>query len=88
MIFRVSRLVANELTNQAITQKVHITNRIQDFVPDELIFVTQTIVVQDAVLIHHNGIIQTATLSKVTFSQVLKLLHQAKRSSPANFLDK
>ena len=44
-----TRFVAAECADQAVTQQVKVTDGIQDLVLDELVLVAQTVVVQDAV---------------------------------------
>ncbi len=47
-----SRFISLELADEAIAQKIQISNRIKDLVLDELIFIAQTVFVKHFVITH------------------------------------
>ena len=88
MILGVACLVTLELTNQAKSQHIKVANSIQDLVTDKLIFMTQSIVIQNTLVIHNYGVVQATALDQVVLTEVFKILHQAKCSGPADFFNK
>ena len=50
-----ARLIAFEFTNEAVTKKIEIADRIEDLVFDEFIFVTQAVFIQNLEFIDNNG---------------------------------
>ncbi len=50
----------------------------------KLVFVTQTILVQDAVIIHHDRVVHVATEREVIRSEGLDVAEKAERASPAD----
>src|SRR5690606_21290857 len=80
-------LEAAELAYQALAQQVEVTDGIEDLVLDEFVLVTQAVFVQYAILVHHNGIVHTATQSQVLRAQVFDIPHEAEGTRTADFLD-
>src|SRR5690606_42125576 len=80
-------LEAAELAYQALAQQVEVTDGIEDLVHDEFVFVTQAVFVQYALLVHHNGIVRTATQSLVLRAQVFDIPHEAEGTRTADFPD-
>src|SRR5690554_8053232 len=80
-------LEAAELAYQALAQQVEVTDGIEDLVLDEFVLVAQAVFVKYAILVHHNGIVHTATQSQGLRAQVFDIPHEAEGTRPADFLD-
>ena len=78
------RLVAAERTNQATTEEIEIANRIEYFMLHKFIHITQTVFVEDSIVIQDHGIIQTTTESQIIGAQCLDLIHEAESPCAAD----
>ena len=79
-------LVTDELADQAVTQQIQVANGVQHLVLDEFVLVTQPVLVEDAILIHHDGIIDTAAQRQILAAQELDIAHETERPGPRHFL--
>src|SRR5690606_10974881 len=61
---------------------------IQNLVFNELVFITQAILIQDSVLIDHDGVIDAATLGQPLGTQIFDFMHKSERSGAIDFLYK
>src|SRR5690606_28899683 len=71
-----------------VAQQVEVTDGIQHLVLDELVLVAQAVLIEDTVVIHHNGVVHTAALGQALGAQILDLVHKAKGAGAAHLLDK
>ncbi|GHB30915.1 hypothetical protein GCM10009038_32170 [Salinicola rhizosphaerae] len=83
----VTGLVAAKLADQAVSELVQIPDGIEHLVFHELVFVAQAILVNDAVIIYHDGIVETATQRQILRSKELQITHEAESPRSRNFLD-
>jgi hypothetical protein len=68
-------------------EQVEVADRIEHLVLDELVAVAQTIGVQHAVLVEHDGVFQPAALRQAVLAQPLHLLHETEGARPRDFAD-
>ena len=59
------RFVAAERTDQAVAEQVQIAYGVQDLVFDKLVLVAQAVLVQDAVIVHGNRVVQAPSQRQV-----------------------
>ena len=83
-----SRFVPFKFANQAVTQQVQISDRIQNLVLNEFILIPQTVFVQDFVIADGDRVIHTRTQSKVPISEFFEFMHEAKGSGPTHLFHK
>src|SRR3546814_11270533 len=53
-----------------------VAQRVEDLVTHELVFVAQTVVIEDAVMTKHHGILQRSAAGEAQRTQMLDLLHE------------
>src|SRR5690554_1573896 len=70
-----------------MAQQVKVTDRIEHLVLDELIVVAQATLVNDTILINHDGIIEATAQGEIIGAQVFKITHEAESPRPGNLLD-
>ena len=63
-----SRFEATEFTDQRVPQEVEISYCIENLVADKLVFVSETVLIKDPVVVQHNRVIKTAALDEVSRS--------------------
>src|SRR3546814_7189065 len=56
--------------------QIQVAQRVEDLVTHELVFVAQAVVIEDAVMTKHHGILQRPAASKAQRAQMLDLLHE------------
>src|SRR4051812_23230804 len=62
----VAGLVAAELADEAVAEKIEIADRVEDLVLDEFVFVPKSILVEDAEIIQHDGIVEIAAERQIS----------------------
>src|SRR5690606_36518498 len=72
---------------QVGTQQIDIAERIEHLVLGELVFVAQATIVQDAIVINDNGVVETAALCQPRAAQILDFVHESEGARTRNFLD-
>ena len=76
-----------EFTDQAIAQQVQVTDGIQDLVFDELVLVAQAVLVEHALLVHHDGVLDAAAQGQVVGAQEFDVAHETEGAGATDFLD-
>src|SRR3990172_1799556 len=78
-------LVSAEGADQRVTQEIQIADSIQHLVFNELVFVTQTIVIQNPIFIEHDGVIEAAAARQSCRAQRLEIAHETESARTADF---
>src|ERR1700722_16796973 len=79
--------VTAEFADQAATEQIQIADRIEDLVLDELVLVTQPVLVEHADIVQHDRILERATQRQVVRTQRLQIAHEAAGTSPADLFE-
>ncbi len=66
---------------------VKVTDGIEQLVLDEFICVTQPFGIQDSILVHHDGVLETAAQRQSLITHELDVLHEAKGTRTRHFTD-
>ena len=80
--------MGTEATDQGVTQKIEISDRVENLVLDELVTVAKAVIVNHPEVIHDDGVIQTAAARESSFLQRLHILEESKCSSATDLLGK
>ena len=78
IIQRMTALVRGKCRQQRVAEQVKVAHSVENFVFDELVAVTQAILVQDTEFVENNRVFETATESQAIFAQVFDFLHKSK----------
>src|SRR5690606_17134580 len=79
--------VAGRGAAQAVAERVQVADGIEDLVLDELVAVTQPILVEYPVIVHHHGIVEAAAERQLPALHPLEVAHEAEGTGAAHFLD-
>src|SRR5678815_2846636 len=79
--------VAEERTNQAVTEQIQVADRVEDLVLDELVLVTQAVFVEHAVIVEDDRVVHRTAQREILFAQHFDVAHEAERARAADFLD-
>ncbi len=82
-----ARLVAVECPDQAVAEQIQIADRVQDLVLDEFVGIAKSILVEDAVVVDDDGIVEAPTQREALLAHRLDILHETKGASAADLLD-
>ena len=77
-----TRLVGRKFADDWVADQIEVANGIQHLVLYELIGITQTICVEDAIFIEYDGIFQAAPQGKPVLTQELDFLRKAEGTGP------
>ena len=81
-----ARLVGGKCGQQGVAGEIEIADGVEDLVLDELVGVTQSVAVEHAVLVHHDGVFEAAAEGQALVTQRLDVLHETKGARPGNVL--
>ena len=87
VIQAVSGFVAGEGSDQAVPKQIKIANSVKNLVLHEFIGVAQTVLIQNAVAVDHDGIIHAATERQPALPKCLDVPHEPEGSRTTDFLD-
>ena len=79
-------LVGVEGTDQRVAEQVQIADCVQYLVFHELVFVAQSVIVEDAIVVEHDGVIQPAAARQAYIAQRFQIAHKAEGAGAADFL--
>src|SRR5690606_20790039 len=88
VVKRMPRLGAAGFAHQALAQQIKVTYGIESLVLYKFVLITQAVFVEYAILIHHDGVIHTATQRQILRTQILDVAHEPEGSGTTHFLDK
>ena len=80
--------MGTEAADQWATQKIEISDRVENLVLDELVTVAKTVIINYTKVIHDDGVVQTAAPGESGFLQRLHILEESKCSSTTDLLGK
>ena len=83
----VSGFVALVVADERRTEQVEVADGVQQFVAHEFVIKTQAVFVQDAVVVHNDGIVKTATQGQAVALQVFDVAQEAEGAGAADFAD-
>ena len=78
IVQRMAALVRGKRRQQGVAEQIKVAHSVENFVFDELVAVTQAILVQDTEFVENDGVFETATESQAIFAQVFDFLHESK----------
>jgi len=83
----VTGFVAAEFADEAVAQQVEIADRVEDLVLDELVFVTEPVLVHHAGIVEHDRVVEIAAEREIARTQCLDVAHEAEGARPTDFLE-
>src|SRR6185503_12607195 len=80
----VPALVGGELADQRRAQEVQVAERVQNFVTHELVAIAQTVLVDDAVIVHDDRVVHVRAERALACAGALEVLEEAERARAAD----
>ena len=75
-----TRLVRNVMRQKRMTKHVEVAHCVQNLVLDELVVLAQAARIENAELVHHDGVLERTALSEPHAAKHLHVLHETERA--------